>query len=227
MIAPMWLLLFACTETKLPDDSPIVEVPTGDSGTTDTATEPPEDLGDPYLAMVAAVPAGILAPDCVMRLDLLSGKETLLSISLDPALGGEWAGAPLEGGVQYRVSAYHSTCTEQTPSETIESGTFSGVAGLLFVYWFNGTNGGVEALTQTEDYAGGSVTITLQKGTPSTQIEAIAVDVGATLAPGKEPDTYVASFPTETPIGVVLAAMSVADGFVEGTPAWIEKPNWW
>ncbi len=222
----MLLLLLACNESKVPDDEVITDV-VDTAGDTATVTEPPEDLGDPYLAMVASVPRGILASDCIMRVDLLSGDTSLLTLTLDPALGGEWAGAPLDGGVQYRVSAYHSDCTVQTPAETIESGTFSGVAGLLFVYWFNGTNAGVESLVQTEDFAGGSVTITLAPKTQPTEIESIAAGIGATVTAGKVADTYVVTFPTETPIGLVLGAMSVAEGYLEGTPDWIEQPNWW
>ncbi len=222
----MLLLLVACTQEKVPEDQVITDIPTttDDSGTT---TEPIEDLGDPYLAMVASVPRGILSTTCIMRMDLYAGETNELTLELNPALGGEWAGAALDGGVQYHVSAYHSDCTQQTGEATIESGTFSGVAGLLFVYWFNGTNAGVESLVQTEDFAGGSVTITLAAGTPSTELETIGAAVGATVAPGKVADTYVATFPTDTPVGLVLAQMSVAAGFLEGSPDWISQPNWW
>lgn len=224
----MLFLLFAACSGKTGDTDTVI------AGLDDTATEDTgdtaeviEDLGDPYLAMVAAVPPGILASDCLMQLDLYANEVPVLSLKIDPALGGEWAGADLDGGVQYVVSAYHSTCTQQTPAETIESGTFSGVAGLLFVFWFNGTNAGVQALEQTVDFAGGSVTITLAPGTPSTEIETIAASFGATVSPGAEADTWLVSFPTELPIGAVLSEMAHASGFVEGTPDWIVRPNWW
>lgn len=223
----MLLLLLACTE-PVDTGSKVITPETGDTEV-DTADseDVPEDLGDPYLAMVAPVPPGFLAEDCVMRVELYSGEDSLAILEIDPVVGGEWTGMDLDGGVQYRVVAYHSQCTDQTPEETTESGTFSGVAGLLFVYRFNGTNSGVESLEQTVDFAGGSVTITLVAGTSPDEITTIASSLGATLAMGADADTYVATFPTDIPIGRVLTEMAKADGFLEGSPDWIVKPGWW
>lgn len=137
----MLALFFACT---VPDSSSeLLKIETGETGTTtETGSTLPEDLGDPYLAMVAPVPPGFLYEDCVMRVELFSGEDALGVMEIDPVVGGEWAGMDLEGGVQYYISTYHSQCTKLTAEETAESGAFSGIAGLLFVYHFNGTNRG-------------------------------------------------------------------------------------
>ena len=37
----------------------------------------------------------------------------------------------------------------------------------------------------------------------------------------------VGPIPTDTPVGLVLGQMSVAAGFLEGSPDWISQPNWW
>lgn len=223
----MLALLLACADPVDTSDK-ILASDSGDTAedTGDTNVVP-EDLGDPYLAMVAPVPPGFLSADCVMRVELYSGDESLAILEINPAVGGEWAGMDLEGGVQYRVVAYHSQCTEQTPEETTESGTFSGVAGLLFVYRFNGSNSGVESLEQTIDFSGGTAYITLAPGTASEQLVADAAALGASITLGAEPDTYVATFPTDLPVGKVLSELAKVEGFVEGSPDWISQPGWW
>lgn len=221
------LLLVAC-QTKAPPSDTVLPGDTADTGAPpDTGTPPPEDLGDPYLGLVAPIPRGILSSDCVMRAEVYTGEALQFTVEINPALGGEWAGAGLDGGVQYKVKTYHSTCTEQTPEETEESGTFSGVAGLLFLYWFNGTNSGVEAMEQTVDFSGGSAFVTLAKGTDPTELETVAGGLGVTVAPGTEADSYVLTFPTELPVGQVLAEVAAVEGFLEGSPDWIVQPGWW
>jgi len=74
-----------------------------------------------YLAVASlvSVPPGFLSEDCVMRVELFSGDDSLAVLEIIPAVGGEWAGMHLEGGVQYRVVAYHSQCTGPTPEGNV------------------------------------------------------------------------------------------------------------
>ncbi|MDP2312745.1 MAG: hypothetical protein Q8P41_07555 [Pseudomonadota bacterium] len=222
----MLILLAACTQPSVSDKEAPVDTDTAvvtDTG--DTGEAPPEDLGDPYLGMVAAVSPGILNDTCRLRVDIYvdgearEGQEVM-------ATGGEWVGLPLSGDDQYSATGLWENCTDLNPSGTVSSGTFSGVAGSLFLFWYNGANAGYATLEQTKDYEGGRAEITLAAGADTTGIVAIAAANNVALTQG-EGDVWSAGFPTDVPVGQVLAAFSADPAFVEGTPAWIDAPYWW
>jgi hypothetical protein len=222
------ILLSACVDEPEEKDTlpPIVDTAADDTGGGDTDTDTvPEDLGDPYLAMVAAVPAGYLLDTCTLRIDVFVDGEAFDGAEIT-GTGGEWVGIQLAGDQQYSASAVWQDCTELNPSGTADSGTFSGVAGNLFLFGFNGANAVYTTVTQTVDFTGGEATITVVDGADTTGLEAIAAELGVTLV-NVEGTTWLATFPTDLPVGRVLAALSADDAFVEGTPTWIDAPYWW
>jgi len=217
-------LLAACTD-KLPnsDTAPVVTDTAAD--TADTGEAPPEDLGDPYLAMVAAVDPGILLSTCTFAVDVLTDGVSIGGEQINAA-GGEWVGVQLDGEASYTASGAWTDCTELNPTGQVTSGSFSGIAGYLFVLWYNGANAGYTSLFQTEDFYGGLAEIELDAAADPAGVEAIAADLGVTLVL-REGATYDATFPTEVPVGKVLAAFSRDPAFIQGSPAWIARPYWW
>lgn len=222
----MTLLLLACTGSDPKPDTALHSL--DDTGGTDTETHdtaPPEDLGDPYLAMVAATPPDYLLSTCRMRVDVyIDGKAVDGAEIL--AGGGEWVGLELSGDSQYTASATYEECTKLNPTGTVESGAFSGVAGYLFLFWYSGANQGYDTLVQTVDYSGGMAEITLEDGADTAGIDTIAASLGVTLTL-REGTTYDATFPTEIPVGRVLSEFAKDEAFAEGSPAWIDAPSWW
>lgn len=222
------LALAACTDNEPTDGDvlPSYEDTAADTAAvTDTSDPPPEDLGDPYLAMVVAIGEGILLDTCSVRIDVFVDGEAQAGEEIQ-ASGGEWVGFDLDGASQYNASAVYQDCSEYNPSDTVESGTFSGVAGYVFLFWFNGANAGYTTLEQTTDYHGGMAEITLREGADTAGIEAIAADEGVTLVL-REGTTWDATFDTAIPVARVLAAFSRDEAFVEGSPSWIDQPDWW
>jgi hypothetical protein len=220
----MLLFLLACAQpTEKPDEVIPSLDDTGDTAT-DTADTVPEDLGDPYLAMVAAVSPGILQDTCTLRIDVFLDGEAAGGEQIS-ATGGEWVGLQLTDA-QYTASAVYQDCTELDPSGSFDSGVFSGVAGNLFLFWYNGANGGYTTLTQTRDFNGGLATVTVAAGADMTGLQTIAAELGVTLT-NLSGDDWQATFPTDLPVGQVLAAFSRDDAFVEGSPDWIDAPYWW
>ncbi len=220
----MLLLLLACTN-KPPADEVLPSLADTSSDTADTGEAPPEDLGDPYLAMVAAVPPGILRSTCSLRIDLFVDGEAQGGEQITAA-GGEWVGIQLSGDATYTATGAYADCTELNPTGTLDSGSFSGVAGYLFLFWYNGANAGYTTLVQTEDYSGGLAEVVLEEGADPAGVQAIADSLGVTLTL-REGTTWDAVFPTELPVGLVLSSLSRDPAFLEGSPAWIAEPYWW
>ena len=139
----MTLFLLACTGDPPKQDTALVGLDDTGETTTDTGdTAPPEDLGDPYLAMVAATPPDYLLSTCQMRVDVYIDGKAVDGASL-AATGGEWVGIQLSGDEQYTASGVYEECTKLNPTGTVESGAFSGVAGYLFLFWYSGADQGL------------------------------------------------------------------------------------
>ena len=222
----MTLFLLACTGDPPKQDTALVGLDDTGETTTDTGdTAPPEDLGDPYLAMVAATPPDYLLSTCQMRVDVYIDGKAVDGASL-AATGGEWVGIQLSGDEQYTASGVYEECTKLNPTGTVESGAFSGVAGYLFLFWYSGANQGYDTLVQTVDYNGGMAEITLVDGADTAGIDAIAAKLGVTLTL-REGTTYDATFATDVPVGRVLSEMAKDEAFAEGSPSWIDAPSWW
>lgn len=221
------LILLACGYKETPEDTSVLDtIEDTDTDTTDTGDPIPEDLGDPYLALVGAVPPGILQSTCAAELTVYEDDVLFTTIS-QSVLGGEWFGVDLSGDATYTATAAYSACSELDPDgDVLESGRFSGVAGFLFVFWLNGSNAGYASLEQTVDFNGGKATIELEPGSDPAGIQAIADGMGVVLTLS-EPDTYDAVFPTDLPVGAVLSALSADPAFREGSPQWIDAPSWW
>ncbi len=224
------LLLVACAPSAPSDDKGAL-TGLGDTAAytppIDTGDPVPEDLGDPYLAMVAAVRPGYLDDTCTLRIEVFAAGVAQESQEL-VTTGGGWVGLQLSGEQQYTATATYDACSEFNPAGELASGTFSGIAGNLFLFWFNGANGGYGTLVQTQDYDGGRATVTTVDGADTAGIEAIAAGLGVTLARSDTATTtWEATFDTELPVGRVLAALARDPAFAEGSPAWIDAPSWW
>lgn len=218
-------LLVACAAAKTdpgPALAPVGDDTASDTDDTDTVAEAP--LGDPFLAMVAATPADYLVSTCTVRVDVYEGGVASASNQFS-ATGGEWAGIALAGETQYTATATYDLCNDLNPSGEYTAGTFSGVAGYLFLFWYNGVNGGYTALTQGEHFVGGAARVVYDPAVPDADVQARAAGIGVTAT--LEGTEYALSWTTETNVGEVLSFFAQGDGFQTGTPEWIEAPYWW
>ncbi len=193
------------------------------------------DLGDPYVAIVASINPGQLQSTCAVTLTLLEQATGAVAAEVSLGVQGrEWVGTLLEGEVLYSAVGAWSECT-RTPEGregSFSSGTFSGQAGDLFVFRFDGDNAGFDTLVQRDDYAGGVVDVTFVAGTPQATVDALVGGTSVTAASsGNDADgnpVYRLSWTDETPVGEVLTRMSAAEAYYSGTPVWIaERPEWW
>lgn len=191
---------------------------------------PLADLGDPFVAVVAAVEPEYLNPSCVIGLDLYEvGADTPAASVTMAARGAEWAGTTLEGGVQYTASASWTECTPGgAGTGSFESSTFSGVEGDLFLFRYNGVNAAFEAYVQREDFEGGVATVTFAETSTAAEVEALADDLGVEtdLITSGGHDYYV-SWSDTTSVGEVLSRLSEAEIYEDGGPVWTEAPDWW
>jgi hypothetical protein len=202
---------------------------TGKVEFTDTGELP--DLGDPYVAIVAAVDPGLLKSSCTIALDLYDAGSGELAASVSVGAGGrEWVGTQLEGGVQYTATGRWADCTnvEDRGSGQFEASTFSGNAGDLFLFRYDGVTAAFESLVQREDFEGGAATVTFVDGTMLADAQAVATAAGADDAALLEgTDLWTLRWTDDTPVGEVLTALSASGLYWSGSPLWIREPDWW
>jgi hypothetical protein len=188
------------------------------------------DLGDPYVAIVAAVDPGLLKSTCVLSLDLLDAGTGDVAASVSVGAGGrEWVGTQLQGGVQYTATGRWSDCTNtDRGTGEFSSSTFSGVEGDLFLFRYDGVNAAFESLVQREDFEGGGVSAAFAEGASATDVEALAAAAGAEEAAQADGSSdWTLRWTDATPVGAVLTSLSASSLYVSGAPIWIRQPEWW
>jgi hypothetical protein len=195
-----------------------------------TDTGPIPDLGDPYVAIVAAVDPGLLRSDCTVSLDLFEAgsAEPAASVSVGAA-GREWVGAMLTGGVQYTATGRWTDCTNtDRGTGDFTSSTFSGVDGDLFLFRYDGVTAAFESLQQREDFEGGAVTVSFIEGTSAADAQEVALATGVEEASLPEGSTeWTLRWTQDLAVGEVLSTLSASDLYRAGSPVWIREPEWW
>jgi hypothetical protein len=210
-------LLVACVEEVVPEkeEEEVVLAP----------------LGEPYAAIFAATDPGYLRDECELGVELFeSGSDTAAFSQSFRAQGGEWAGVAIGAEIQYTAEATWDDCTTlaSTGTGTFTSGTFSGSAGDMFLFRYDGVNGAYEVIVQREDFEGGRALITFVDTATSADVQTLAGEIGVQAelvsTAGKE---YEISWESARSVGSVLAAFADDNIYLEGGPVWIEVPDWW
>lgn len=189
------------------------------------------ELGDPYAAIYAATAPDYLRAACEIGVELFElGSETPAASQEVDAQGGEWTGVALSASVQYTAEASWSDCTTvaSTGTGSFSSGVFSGAAGDLFLFRYDGVTGAYEVIVQREDFEGGKALVTFVDSATSADVQTLAGEIGVEAdlisTEGKQ---YAISWSDTTPVAAVLGAFSQDNLYFDGQPVWIDEPDWW
>ncbi|MDP2312054.1 MAG: hypothetical protein Q8P41_04050 [Pseudomonadota bacterium] len=200
-------------------------------GLEEKAEEELAELGDPYAGIYAHAEPGYLRTDCTIGVDLYEvGVETLAASSTLYAQGGEWTGVQLGGTTQYTAEANWEGCTTlaSTGTGSFSSSTFSGVAGDLFLFRYDGVTAAFETLVQRDDFKGGEALVTFVDESTSAEVAALAESIGVDadlVSTGSK--QYEIHWDDTKAVAAVLAAFSEDDLYYDGQPVWITEPEWW
>jgi hypothetical protein len=205
-----FLLLLACTG-KTPEDS---TAPVDTGGT----------FAPPTIAVVAPMEYGQLRSTCQLTLDVYAEGDTStpLNTLTYNARGGDWAGAPVDAGVQYQaIGSWNDCINTGDVTGTFESTAFSLEEGGLFVFWYAGTLGGFDTLVQGTNYVGGTGVLTYEAGTaPVLPGDVTGTDGGD--------GTWTIAYDSAIPFPNELAQFAAQEGYVMAEPDWLlYRPDWW
>ena len=151
------------------------------------------------------------------------------TITLSPADGGLWAGAPLAEGLQVTAALSWSDCENTSAGEgTFTSSSFSGERGDLFVLYYNGVGSGFEWMEQAVDHLGGELRVQFSSDSSGAEIDAIAGESDVAVAADPDDPTFRRlSWTDDRNVTEVLGVLSGEEAFLWGEPVWVLKPGWW
>lgn len=189
------------------------------------------DLGDPFVAIFASTAPEYLRDTCEIGIELFeSGSETATASQSMRAQGGEWTGLSIGFETSYTAEASWSDCTtlDTTGTGSYTSGTFSGNAGDIILFRYDGVTGAYEVIVQREDFVGGTALVTFVDTATSADVANLATAIGVQAelvsTEGKE---YVITWESTMSVGAVLAAFADDNIYLGGEPVWIDVPDWW